>query len=164
MKEFEIIFESENIYYVNITEKLIDDYLEMINNPEVSKFISLKPRFFTFEDENNWIKQKQINNSIIFSMKEKNTNEFIGNIEILEINNNIGEIGLCIIPKKQGKHYGLESIKRFIKYCVNILTRRDSHSTVIIIGIIVARTVLKTDTLSNMYVVKPIISKLIKDL
>ena len=121
MKEFEIIFESENIYYVNITEKLIDDYLEMINNPEVSKFISLKPRFFTFEDENNWIKQKQINNSIIFSMIEKNTNEFIGNIEILEINNNIGEIGLCIIPKKQGKHYGLESIKRFIKYCVNNL-------------------------------------------
>ena len=37
-----IIFESDNIYFVKINKDLIDDYLKMVNNPEVSKFISLK--------------------------------------------------------------------------------------------------------------------------
>lgn len=49
-------------------------------------------------------------------MIEKETNDFIGNIEILEINNNIGEIGIAITPNKQNKHYGQESIKRLIDY------------------------------------------------
>lgn len=47
-------------------------------------------------------------------MIEKKTNEFIGNIEIMEINNNIGEIGIAITRKKQDKHLGQEAIKRLI--------------------------------------------------
>ena len=43
-----IIFESDNIYFVKINKDLIDDYLKMVNNPEVSKFISLKNRSFTY--------------------------------------------------------------------------------------------------------------------
>ena len=54
-------------------------------------------------------------------MIEKETNEFIGNIEIMEINNNIGEIGIAITQKKQNNHFGQEAIKRLIKYAFNDL-------------------------------------------
>ena len=35
----------------------------------------------------------------------------------MKIENGIGEIAICITNDKQGKHYGSESIERFIKYC-----------------------------------------------
>lgn len=54
-------------------------------------------------------------------MIEKETNDFIGNIEIMEINNNIGEIGIAITSKKQDNHFGQESIKRLIEYAFNEL-------------------------------------------
>lgn len=46
---------------------------------------------------------------------------FIGNIEIIKINNNIGEIGIAITTKKQYNHFGQEAIKRFIDYAFNEL-------------------------------------------
>lgn len=55
-------------------------------------------------------------------MIEKETNEFIGNIEIMEIKNNIDEMGIAITPKKQDKHLGQEAIKRFIEYAFNALS------------------------------------------
>ena len=54
-------------------------------------------------------------------MIEKDTYEFIGNIELLEVNDKIGELALCITPSMQNKHYGYESILRFIKYCLEEL-------------------------------------------
>ena len=110
-------FESSNIYYTTINKQLINDYLEMVNSQEVSKYISLKNRIFTYDDELEWIKNKLLNNSLIFSMIEKESNRFIGNIELMEINNNIGELAICITPTMQNKHYGHEAIERFIKYC-----------------------------------------------
>lgn len=35
MNNYEIIFESENILYIKINESLINDYLIMVNDPEV---------------------------------------------------------------------------------------------------------------------------------
>ena len=64
-----------------------------------------------------WIENKLNNDNIVFSMIEKGTNKFIGNIELLEISNKIGELAICITPSMQNKHYGSESILRFIKYC-----------------------------------------------
>ena len=112
-----IIFESDNIYFVKINKDLIDDYLKMVNNPEVSKFISLKNRSFTYDEEIKWIEDKLNNKKIVFSMVEKGSNKFIGNIELLEIKNKLGEFAICITPSMQNKHYGSESIIRFIKYC-----------------------------------------------
>ena len=54
-------------------------------------------------------------------MIEKETNKFIGNIEIMEIKNNIGKMGIAITPKQQDKHFGQEAIKRFIEYTFNDL-------------------------------------------
>lgn len=114
--DYEIIFESDRIYFIKLTEKLVNNYLEMVNDIEVQKYISHKRKTYTLEGEIEWIKEKINENATIYSMIEKETNEFIGNIEIMEINNNIGEIGIAITPKKQDKHYGQEAIKRLIDY------------------------------------------------
>ena len=72
MHNYEIIFESENILYVKLSESLIDDYLKMVNDPEVSQFISHHPKQYTYEDEQKWVKNQLDTNAICFSMIEKN--------------------------------------------------------------------------------------------
>ncbi len=57
--EYEIVFESERIYFVKVTEKLAKDYMEMCNDVEgVQQFISHDRRTYTYEGELNWIKKK----------------------------------------------------------------------------------------------------------
>lgn len=119
--KYDIKFESENIIFVDLNTNLVNDYLNMVNDSDVSKYISLKKRCFQLEDELEWISEKKKNKTVIFSLLEKNTYEFIGNIELMSIENNIGELGICITPRKQNKHYGYEAIKRFIKYCIDEL-------------------------------------------
>ena len=114
--EYQIVFESENIYYIKLNEKLINDYLIMVNDPEIANKIRHKVRTFTYEQELDWVKSKLEENALCFSMIEKDTGDFIGNIEKMEINNNIGELGISITAAKQDKHYGTESIKALLKY------------------------------------------------
>ena len=113
---YEIVFESDRINYIKVTEKLVDEYLTMINDEDVQKFISHERKDYTYDSELEWIKERLDNNDMIFSMIEKDTNEFIGNIEIMNIKDNVGEVGISITPKKQNKHYGQEALKRIIKY------------------------------------------------
>ena len=119
--KYEIVFESDRIYFITLSEHLVDDYLNMVNDIEVQKYISHKRKIYTYEQEIEWIKSKLEDNSIIFSMIEKETNDFIGNIEIMSIENNIGEMGIAITPKKQDKHFGQEAIKTFIHYAFDTL-------------------------------------------
>ena len=118
---YKIIFESNRIYFVKLTEELVNEYLTMVNDIEVQKYISHNRKTYELEGELEWIKSKLEENAIIFSMIEKGTNKFIGNIEILEVKNNIGEMGIAITPKQQDKHFGQEAIKRFIEYSFNNL-------------------------------------------
>lgn len=113
------IFESENLYYVKVDESLVNAYLTMVNDPEVQNKISHKMKVYTLEGELEWIKTKLAKNALIFSMIEKDTNKFVGNIEIMHINDNIGELGISITPAMQDKHYGTESIKRLLEYAYN---------------------------------------------
>lgn len=115
-QRYEIVFESENIYYIKLDEKLVNDYLIMVNDPNVANKISHKTRTYTYEQELNWLKLKLEENALCFSMLEKTTGEYIGNIEIMEIKNNIGELGISITASKQDKHYGTESIRALLKY------------------------------------------------
>lgn len=115
------VLESERIYYVKVSDELIDDYLIMINDPDVSKFIQKNPRVFSYEEEQKWVMEQLEKENIIFSMIEKQTGEFIGNIEITDIKNNIGELGISITSKKQNKHYGTEAMKTIIEYGFNSL-------------------------------------------
>lgn len=121
IQNFHVVFESENILYVKISELLIDDYLKMVNDLEVQKFISHKIKNFTYHDELNWIKSNLENDNIIFSMIEKVTFNFIGNIEITKNGSNKGELGISITSHMQNKHYGYESIRRIIEYAKDVL-------------------------------------------
>lgn len=38
--KYEIIFESERINFVKLTTELVDEYLKMVNDIEVQKYIS----------------------------------------------------------------------------------------------------------------------------
>lgn len=117
MEKYEIILESENIYYVKVNKDLIDEYLKMVNDPNIASKITHNPKTYTYEEEVKWVNMKlSAENSTIFSMIEKATNEFIGNIEIMEIKNDVAELGICITANKQNKHFGREGLKTIIKY------------------------------------------------
>ena len=115
------VFSSENIDYVKVDPNLINDYLKMINDKEIQKQIGLDNITVTFDNEMEWVRKNMQNDSTTYSMIEKSTNEFIGNIEIMNIENNKGEIGICITTDKQDKHYGQEAMKRIVEYAYNEL-------------------------------------------
>ena len=92
MKNFELIFESENIKYIKLSEDLINEYLTMVNDPEVANKISHNMRTFTYEEEQKWVRTKLEENAICYSMIEKSTGEYIGNVEIMKINNGVFSI------------------------------------------------------------------------
>lgn len=119
--KYEIIFESERIYFVKLTTELAEEYLKMVNDIDVQKYISNNRKTFELNSEIEWVKSKLKDESIIFSMIEKETNDFIGNIEIMHIKNKIGEIGIAITSSKQNKHFGQESIARLMDYAINVL-------------------------------------------
>ena len=83
MDKYEIIFESENILYVKINENLINDYLIMVNDPEVQKGISRKAKIYTYEQELEWVKEK--------------LNENVSDEKISELNEKIKELEKQIV-------------------------------------------------------------------
>ena len=119
MNTYDIVMESKNIYYVKLSEYLVDDYLEMINDINIQKFIYNERREYTKEQELEWIRKNKDN--IQFSMIEKNTNKFIGTIGLMNINNNCAEMGICITSNMQDKHHGTEAIMKIIDYGFNTL-------------------------------------------
>ena len=76
------VFESENIIYVRPSFDLVPEYLEMVNDIEnVARFIGDRREPLSEKDEIDYIKDKMDNDATMFSMLEKDTSEFIGNIE-----------------------------------------------------------------------------------
>ena len=55
--DYEIIFESERINFIKLTEKLVYDYLDMVNDIEVQKFISHNRKTYELDGELEWINQ-----------------------------------------------------------------------------------------------------------
>ena len=118
----EIIFESERINFVQVDESLVNDYLILMNDFEnVGRFIGNHHNPFTCENEYKWIKEKLEDNSPVFSMIEKRTNKFIGNIELMNLVNDTAELGIAITASMQEKGYGTEAIMSLIKYGKDIL-------------------------------------------
>lgn len=115
----EKIFESENINYVNITEDLVDEYLLMVNDKEIQKMISTVERSYTKDQEITWIKEALESGDYQFSMLEKSSNKFIGNVSLMDVDTDSCEVGICITNDMQDKHYGTEAIKRIIDYAFN---------------------------------------------
>lgn len=111
------IFVSENIKYVNLSTELIEDYLTMVNDYNVSKFISKEFIIYNRSNELSWVMDRLKNNDIVFSMLDKKTDKFIGNIELRDFHDKQAELGISITAKMQDKHYGREAIEAFLNYC-----------------------------------------------
>lgn len=110
------VFESERIDYIPVSLDLVDDYLIMVNDKEIQKFISKEERVYSREDEVNWIKAKLEEKAYVFSMISKEDGSYIGNVELMDVENSSAEVGLCITMSMQNKHYGTEALKRIIEY------------------------------------------------
>ena len=115
------IFKSENLLFVKVDEKYVDDYLKMLNDEEIQRQISSKKMNITKESELDWIKSKLEKDDKIFTILEKNSKKFVGNIELKDYDGKTAELGIVITPQMQGKHYGPEAEKRMIEYAFNEL-------------------------------------------
>lgn len=120
--DMNVIFESENIIYVRPSFDLVPQYLEMINDIEnVAKFIGGRRTLLTEQDEIDYIKDKMDKDATMFSMLEKDTREFIGNIEFFNRVDDEAEWGIVITSKMQNKGYGKEALRRSVEYGFNEL-------------------------------------------
>ena len=118
MKEddfMQIVFESSNILFIKVSPSLAKDYQKMINDLEVTKYFESRAPF-TLEQEIAWANEKLADNSLVFSMIEKKTNEFIGNIELMDVDDATRELGIIITLDKQNKGYGKEAIRALLNY------------------------------------------------
>jgi len=55
----------------------------------------------------------------VFSMIEKKSGEFIGNIELMNVKDAVGELGIAITAGKQNLGFGTEAITALKIYAVN---------------------------------------------
>ena len=116
------IFESENISFVEVSEELIQDYLGMVNDIEhVDRFIGGWHEPYTEADEVRWVREQLAVQAPVVSMIEKKSGKFIGNIELMDVTETAGEIGIAITAKMQGKGYGTEAVKALTAYGMNTL-------------------------------------------
>ena len=111
------VFESERIRFVEITEELLADYLAMVNDMErVAPFIGRRTEPFTEAQELAWVRKKQEDKGPYFSMIEKETGDFIGNIELMDVHDGVGELGIAITTVKQNAGYGTEAVSALVDY------------------------------------------------
>ena len=110
------IFESENIRMVQVSDELIQDYLYMVNDVEhVARLIGLSEPV-SEEKEHRWIRKKLEEGAPVFSMIEKRTGAFIGNIELMDVSGNTAELGIAITSKMQDNGFGTEAVAEMVRY------------------------------------------------
>jgi RimJ/RimL family protein N-acetyltransferase len=111
------IFESNRVSFVEVSEFLIEDYLTMVNDYEnVNRFIGGMKSLFTREDETGWVQSKLAEKACVFSMIEKKSGDFIGNIEFMDVHDATGELGIAITAEKQDRGYGTEAVTAMTAY------------------------------------------------
>lgn len=111
------VFESNRISFVEVSECLVHDYLDMVNDYEnVNRYIGGKHKTIMEEQERAWVQEKLEEKALVFSMLEKKTGEFIGNIELMDVNNSVGELGIAITAVKQNAGYGTEAVLAITEY------------------------------------------------
>ncbi len=115
--DMEKVFESERIIYVRPSFDLVPDYLEMVNDIEnVAKYIGERRTACTEAEEIDYIKDKMDKDATMFSMIEKSTGKFIGNIEFFGRKDDEAEWGIVITASMHEKGFGTEALKRSVEY------------------------------------------------
>ena len=121
----DVVFESENILYVRPSFDLIPDYLEMVNDIDhVARFIGERREAYTEEEERSYMQSKMDQHATMFSMLERETCQFIGNIEFMNFKDDEAEWGIVMTYKMQNKGYGTEALRRSVEYGFSELSLR----------------------------------------
>lgn len=111
------LFESERIRYVEVSEELVTDYLRMVNDLEhVGRFIGRRTEPVSEEKERKWVREKLAEKAVLFSMIEKSSGAFIGNIELMNLRDHEAELGIAITAAKQDLGCGTEAIRAVTDY------------------------------------------------
>lgn len=118
------IFQSKNISFVEVSEDLVEDYLTMVNDVEkVAKLIG-RTELVSEEKERRWVRKKLEEKAEIYSMIEKKTGEFIGNIEFMDSDGTEAELGVAITAAKQDKGFGTEAVRAAAEYAMEKMRLR----------------------------------------
>ena len=116
-REWKQIFESDRIRFVEISERLIPDYLVMVNDIEhVERFLGGQHEPYTEEQERRWVNTKLAERAPVFSMLEKESGDFIGNIELMDPTDAEAELGIALTAEKQDRGYGTEAVVAMTRY------------------------------------------------
>ena len=116
------VFTSENIRFVQVSEELVPDYLAMVNDWErVGKLIGSRRDPIPEEKERRWVQKKLAENAPLFSMLERETSAFIGNIELMDIADGAGELGIAVTAAMQDRGYGTEAVRAMVRYGMDTL-------------------------------------------
>ncbi len=111
------VFESDGIRYVEVSEDLIADYLAMVNDVErVGRWIGRRTSAISEEKERGWVRKKLAEGALVFSMLEKESGEFIGNVELMDVRDGVGELGIAVTAAKQDLGYGTEAVRAIAEY------------------------------------------------
>ena len=115
----EQVFVSDRIRFVAVSERLIPEYLCMINDWEhVERFFAGAREPYTEEQEREWVQSVLARHATVFSMLEKDSGAFIGNIEIMDAHDGAGELGIVITANMQNKGYGTEAVRALTAYAM----------------------------------------------
>lgn len=110
-------FCSDHIDFVDLSEDLVSAYLEMVNDIEnVAQYLGDRRTPYTREEELEFVRGKIDERAVIFSMIERESGAFIGNIEFMDVKDACAELGIAITAKMQNRHYGSEAIARMLQY------------------------------------------------
>lgn len=111
------VFESDRIRFVEVSEELVKDYLVMVNDIEhVGRYLGGWHEPYTEEEEIQWVRKKREERLPVFSMLEKESGAFIGNIELMHPTGREGELGIAITAEKQDRGYGTEAVSALVRY------------------------------------------------
>ncbi len=118
----EPIFASQNISFVRISEDLVPEYLAMVNDYDrVGRLIGPRREPIPAEKERQWVQKKLAEDAAVFSMLEKATGAFIGNIELMGVADGAGELGIAITAAMQDRGFGTEAIPAMVRYGMEVL-------------------------------------------
>lgn len=129
----ETIFESKDIRFVPICEQLVPDYLTMVNDYDnVAHYIGDRTEPYTVEQEMAFVRRKLAQQAPIFSMLQKGTDLFIGNIELMHMVDGAAELGIAITASMQNKGYGTQAIRAIVRYGMTVLDLRRIYLAVFV--------------------------------
>lgn len=121
----ETVLSSENIRFVRVSEALVPDYLAMVNDWErVGRLIGPRRDPIPEEKERRWVQKKLAEHAPLFSMLERDTGAFIGNVELMDVRDGAAELGIAITAAMQDRGYGSEAVRAVVRYGMDNLGLR----------------------------------------